>query len=98
MIFEILKRKTVEGREIETVYVDGKNIREVLEGIESYQEEYYATDNLYGTHEDEFILRITDDNDNESEVTVVIRCHVEKPIDHQREYGTWNKSMQGRAY
>lgn len=95
MIYEVIKYKTIEGRRVKTTYVDGDNLRDVLEAMEAYQEEYYATDGLYGYHEDEFVLRVRDEDDNETDVDIIIKCQVERPIDEQREYGTLNKAMQG---
>lgn len=78
MIYEILRYNIVNGEQHERLLLDGRDLIEVIESAEKYLEEQCARDGEYGSFEETYILRITDDADNEFEREIVLKLEVER--------------------
>ena len=78
MIYEILRYNIVNGEQHERLLVDGRHLVKTIESAEAYLEEQYARDGEYGSFEDSYILRITDDAGNEFEREIVLKSEVER--------------------
>lgn len=95
MIYEILKYKTVDGVQSESCITDGTDLKEVIYAAEEYLEEQYAIDGLWGYHEDNYTLRIWDDEiEKEFEREIVLKVDVqcdtrEEDSRHWRDLGRY---------
>ena len=74
----------------------GLDRKEVIQSATNYYEEKMSDDGEYGSHEVDALLYIYDEDANTEEFEhITLDLIVEKPIDAQREWGTWNRVSSG---